>query len=132
MTQEDKSEKPSGFSLPDQSDEVTPQNLIFPQIAPLISAEFTSTIRVTLKSEEKENKGTKATLVSYAAYSVKQKFGDAFLYIIWAEKSWEKILNEPIECYPDNLILTSKYYSHNFTVYCATFWVHFWFESAYL
>lgn len=53
LTQEDKSEKPSGFSLPDQRDEVTPQNLIFPQIAPLISAEFTATITVTLKTEDK-------------------------------------------------------------------------------
>lgn len=69
LTQEDKSEKPSGFSLPDQRDEVTPQNLIFPQIAPLISAEFPATITVTLKSEEEEIKSTKATSFCYAGYS---------------------------------------------------------------
>lgn len=47
LTQEDKSEKPWGLSLPDQSDEVIRQNLIFPQIAPLISSVFPATITLT-------------------------------------------------------------------------------------
>lgn len=37
----------SGLGLPDQSDEVIRQNLIFPQIAPLISAVFPATITLT-------------------------------------------------------------------------------------
>lgn len=78
LTQEDKSEKPSGFSLPDHRDEVTPQNLIFPQIAPLISAEFPATITMTGKSEEEGVKSTKATLFCYAGYAV-----ETLLYVIW-------------------------------------------------
>lgn len=47
LIQEDESEKPRGLGLADQRDEVIRQNLIFPKIAPLISAAFPATITMT-------------------------------------------------------------------------------------